>query len=249
MKYKISGSGPLFIFIPGLDGTGELFYRQEAELSKIFTVVSCSLRTSSNFTYQDLIDDLAKLINTLGKNPAILCGESFGGTLCLQFALAHPNLLEKLLIINSFPYFRNRSLFFTGRILLEFTPYEFLHLGRAAAVNLGLLGEDLAPPDKEKFITLTTKLPKLPIVRRMDLIAEYDIRSSLGKINSHTLFLAGRKDRLQNSVVEAEFMASQMPNAKVKILENVGHIPLPSYKCSLLDILTETDFLPMLQNC
>jgi pimeloyl-ACP methyl ester carboxylesterase len=243
MKYRISGTGPAIIFVPGLDGTGELFYRQETELAKFFTVVTCSLRTEGQFTYTDLLNDLANMIaKELENKPVILCGESFGGTISLQFALKYPELLEKLIVINSFPYFRNRSLFFAGRVLLEFTPYEFVQLGRMISVHLGIIAEDLNKEDKEKFLAITTKIPKLAVVRRMDLIRDFDVRDELNKILTPTLFIAGRQDRLQNSVVEAEFMASKMPNAKIKIIENAGHVPLPSHKCSLLEILTEMEF-------
>lgn len=244
MQYKISGNGPVLMFVPGLDGTGQLFYRQEKELSKHFTVVTCSLRDSGNFVYKDLIDDLVDLITKLDLGKATLCGESFGGTISLQFALKHPYLLERLVIVNSFPYFRNRALFLTGRVLLEFTPYELIQWSRIAAVHLGFLAEDIDKIEKEKFISITTKIPKLAVVRRMDLIRGYDIRDKLDHIATPTLFLAGREDRLQNSVLEAEFMAKKMPNAKVKILENMGHIPLPSSKCSLLEIFKEEEFLP-----
>ncbi|MBI4854066.1 MAG: alpha/beta hydrolase [Acidobacteria bacterium] len=244
MKYKISGAGPALVFVPGLDGTGTLFYRQERELAKHFTVITCSLRDSGNFTYKDLLEDLENLILKLDKGRVTLCGESFGGTILLQFALAYPKLLKNLVIINSFPYFRNRTLFITGRLLLEFTPYEFLQLSRVAAVRLGLLAEDLEEKEKEEFISITTKIPKLAVVRRMDLIRGFDFRDKLNQIKTETLFIAGREDRLQNSVLEAEFMASQMPCAKIKVLENMGHIPLPSQKCSLLEIFNEMDFLP-----
>ncbi len=247
MQYRISGSGRVLIFVPGLDGTGELFYRQEKELAKHFMVVICSLRDSGDFTYKDLIQDLADLITKLDKGTVTLCGESFGGTISLQFALAYPKLLEKLVIVNSFPYFRNRTLFITGRLLLAFTPYKFIQLSRVAAVHLGLLAEDMAVEERERFISITTKVPKLAIARRMDLIRGYDVRDKLSEITTPTLFLAARQDRLQNSVLEAEFMVSQLSNAKVKkvkILENMGHTPLPSPKCSLLEIFREMDFLP-----
>jgi pimeloyl-ACP methyl ester carboxylesterase len=246
MKYKISGQGPVLIFIPGLDGRGELFYHQENFLNKHFTVVTCSLREEGNFTYKDLIEDLRILILKLDRGKVCLCGESFGGTISLQFALAYPEFLEKLVIINSFPYFRNRMLFITGRLLLEFTPYEFLQWGRIGAVHLGLLAENLDVNEKENFINVTTKIPKLAVARRMDLIRGYDIRDKISKITTETLFIAGHEDRLQNSVLEAEFMASRMVNSKIKVLKNMGHIPLPSSKCSLLEIFKEMDFLPKL---
>src|SRR5215212_8674968 len=104
MEYNICGRGPFLFFLPGLDGTGELFYRQIPELSRDFTVVNFGLRTEGAFTYEDLIDDISGLIEKLGCGKVTLCGESFGGTLALQFAAARPEMVERLIIINSFPY-------------------------------------------------------------------------------------------------------------------------------------------------
>lgn len=244
MQYKVYGQGPLLIFLPGLDGTGELFYRQIPELSRHFQVVTASLRTEGDFTYGDLVGDIENAIKELNYDRAFICGESFGGSLALQFASARPEMVERLTIINSFPYFRNRLLLTAGRVLLEFTPIEFLSLGRRAAVSLGLIAESLTREDLDKFVAITTKVPKLAIARRMNLVAKHDVRGKLPDIQTRTLLIATQKDRLQNSVAEAEFMASKMPNARVRVVKGMGHIFLPSPDFSLSSVFEEEGFLP-----
>ncbi len=244
MQYNTCGQGPLFPYIPGLDGTGELFYRQIPELARDFTVVTFGLRAEGDFTYEDLVEDLAALIGRLGCQSAMLCGESFGGTFALQFALSRPKLVDRLVIINSFPYFRNRALLAAGRILLEFIPFELLHLSRYVAATLGLIAENLKEEDRKKFIAVTSRVPKLAIARRMALVAKHDVRAKLGLIHAPTLLIASSRDRLQNSVVEAELMASLMPSAKIRVVEGMGHIILPSPSCSLCALFAEAGFLP-----
>jgi pimeloyl-ACP methyl ester carboxylesterase len=244
VQYKINGNGPLLLYLPGLDGTGELFYRQIDDLARNFAVVTFGLRTEGSFTYKDLVEDLAALIDRLGFGRALICGESFGGTLALQFALARPDMLDRLVIINSFSYFRNRVLLNAGRILIDLLPNELLHLGRTAAAKLRFIAEDLAEEDLGKFISITSSVPKLAIMQRMALVAGHDVRGRLGEINCPTLLIASRRDRLQNSVVEAELMATLMPSARIRIVEDVGHILTPSHKFSLSALLAEAGFLP-----
>jgi 3-oxoadipate enol-lactonase len=243
VKYRVCGQGPFLLYLPGLDGTGELFFRQIPELARDFTVITFSLRTEGSFTYEDLIGDLTLLIEELGCSRVALCGESFGGTLALQFAIARPEMVERLIIINSFPYFRNRALLLAGRILIDLVPGELLHLSRSAAARLRMIAEDLSGEDLDKFIAITSRVPKLAAMRRMQLVAEHDVRDKLGSIEAPTLLIASRKDRLQNSVTEAELMASSMPSAKIRIIEDCGHILTPSHKCSLRTLFDEAGFI------
>lgn len=233
---------PWLYYIPGLDGTGKLFYNQAAPLAAHFNIHCSHLRETGKFTYKDLLADLVTEIQT-NPYPVVVCAESFGGTLALQLALKHPELIAKLIIINSFPYFRNRVLLYTGQILLEFIPHELVTLGHNLATHLGIIGESLPSPDREKFASITEAVPKLATLQRLALIAKYDLRKQLRHINQPTLFIASREDRLQNSVQEAEYMASQMPQAQVKVIEGMGHVMLPSPNFSLLKVLEESNFL------
>src|SRR5947199_5840071 len=85
--YRVEGSGPLLIYIAGLDGTGELFFKQAPALARSYRVVTFRSRDDSRFTYEDLADDVAAIINDLGESRATILAESFGGGVAFTFAL------------------------------------------------------------------------------------------------------------------------------------------------------------------
>ena len=94
------------VLVPGMDGTGLLFYRQVPLLARSYRVVTYALRDTAP-TMDLLVADLARVIEILAptERRAIIVGESFGGALALSFALAKPELVSRLVILNSFPHF------------------------------------------------------------------------------------------------------------------------------------------------
>ena len=105
-RVSIQGDGPAVVLVSGLDGTGQLFYRQVPLLAQTHRVATYALRDNAA-TMERLIDDLAQVIDTAApeQRRATLIGESFGGALALSFALARPEQVEALVILNSFPHF------------------------------------------------------------------------------------------------------------------------------------------------
>ena len=87
---------------------GELFFKQIPALSEAFRVVTFRLREQSDATYKVLTDDVAAIIKEIGEAQAFIVGESFGGTIALTFALRYPTMTERLIVINSFAYYRRR---------------------------------------------------------------------------------------------------------------------------------------------
>src|SRR4030095_9727014 len=108
MRYWAEGSGPLLVYVAGLDGTGQLFFKQSPRLTPHFRVVTFRSRDDGQFTYDDLTADIAAIIRDRGEQSPTVVGESFGGTVALSFALRYPHVVDRLVIVNSFPRFRKR---------------------------------------------------------------------------------------------------------------------------------------------
>ena len=60
------GTGPPFVYLPGLDGSAELLFAQEEELSTAYRVHRVPWRTEGRFGYEDLVGDVRGTLDELG---------------------------------------------------------------------------------------------------------------------------------------------------------------------------------------
>jgi pimeloyl-ACP methyl ester carboxylesterase len=235
----VEGPGPLLVYIAGLDGTGELFYKQAPALASSYRVVTFRLREHGRFTYDDLTEDVAAAIRNAGGSRAIVVGESFGGTIAMQFAIRFPEMVERLVVVNSFPRFRPRWKIKIAAALAPIVPPQFTWLLRRGANLLGLMLDGVSAEDRRRFIQTVRDVKHEGHARRLRLIAELDIENRLSEIQAPTLFIAGAKDYLVNSVREARLMAARLGSADVKIIDGAGHACLLGNKVILADLLAD----------
>lgn len=238
-RYQVEGSGSLLIYVAGLDGTGRLFFKQARRLVHAYRVVTFRSRDHGPFTYEDLTDDLAAIIRNLGDQQATILGESFGGTVALNFALRYPQMVTRLVVINSFPRYRNRLAIRLGAKLAAGLPFRLLWPARRGASLLGLLVDRVSRQDRMRFWNAIGAVRGDGYARRLQLIAELDLEHRLGEIHAPTLFVAGDRDLLVPSVKEARAMAARMPNARVKVIKGAGHACLLGNRVCLDELLAE----------
>jgi pimeloyl-ACP methyl ester carboxylesterase len=230
-------SGAL-VLVPGLDGTGLLFYRQAPLLSRRFHVETFPLPDDGSSTMASLVADLEATVDRItrdrGEGRVFLCGESFGGALSLSFALRHPERLAGLVILNSFPFIRQRVRIRLGPALLKLMPWGAMPLVRRFTER-HLHSSHTNPEDIEEFHRRARSIGRRGYIRRLEILREYDIREELHRIDVPTLFLAADEDRLVPSVEEARFMAARMPRAAVRVLEGYGHVCMIHHGFDLLE--------------
>jgi len=239
MNYRLEGNGPLLVSLPGLDGTSNLFYKQTPRLALRYRVALIRLPDQGNFTYKDIAGEVASIIQELGERRAIVLGESFGGTVALWFALLYPDLVDRLVIINSFPRFRKRILLWAGLMLAHNAPRGFVWMVRSAGNTIGLLFEGVGREDRRRFRDAVRPVRLEGYARRLELIRDLDLWDRLSEITAPTLLIAGSRDLLVPSATEAAAMAARMPNATVRIVTGAGHSCLLGDKVSIADLLEE----------
>ena len=93
------------VYLPGIDGTGRLLYRQERLLAD-FDVKCLSYPQDDKHTYSDLVALGVEALEATG--PGVVVAESFGGAVALLVALQRPDLVRRLVLVNTFARYPRR---------------------------------------------------------------------------------------------------------------------------------------------
>ena len=237
-RLSVQGAGEALVLVPGMDGTGQLFYRQTPSLSESFRTATYALRNQAR-TMDTLVDDLARVIDTIAPETrrAVVVGESFGGALAMSFALARPEQVSALVVLNSFPYFVPQFRLRLARYGLALLPWGAMPLIRRATA-FRLHSAHTHQDEIRRFMELTASADRQGYLNRLQLLMSYDIRDRLRDLQPPALFLAAEQDHLVPAVEQAHIMAARVPNATFRILQGHGHICLIAPDVDLGEIVT-----------
>ena len=237
---SIVGTGQPVILVPGMDGTGLLFYRQVPLLARSYRVITYALRDTAA-SMDVLVSDLARIIDTVEPiaRRAIIVGESFGGALALSFALARPEQVSRLVILNSFPYFAPQRRLRLAAVGLGALPWGAMGLVRRLTA-FRLHSPHTHRQEIDRFMELTARASRGGYINRLKLLMQYDVRHRLHELRAPTLFLAADRDHLVPSVAQARYMVARVPGSMLRVLEGHGHICLIAPDIDLEALLNES---------
>lgn len=241
VEYQRQGSGPAFVYISGIEGTGKNFFKQVDDLARDHTVLTLPLRPVGRYRMEALVDDLVHVIRDAGFESATVLGESFGGLMVLSAALARPRFIERMILVNTFASFPNRAKINLGVALCTVLPYSVLRSYRARTAPHNLFGADVAEADRRTFLENSRGANLEGYLARMRIIRKTDLRPRLGEIKVPALVVAGTEDRVINAVESAREIAAGLPRARLKVLEGTGHAALVSDRVRVRDWLKEFD--------
>ncbi|WP_413199178.1 alpha/beta fold hydrolase [Nostoc piscinale] len=109
LHYVTQGTGPLMLMLHGFPEFWYSWRHQIPEFAENFQVVALDLRgyndsekpkAQSAYIMGEFIKDVAGVIKGLGHEKCVLVGHDWGGAIAWCFAHAHPEMLEKLIILN-----------------------------------------------------------------------------------------------------------------------------------------------------
>ncbi len=246
---ELEANLPLFIYIPGMDGTGELLQIHEAKLAANFALRCLSIPANHlgnwNVLARETIELIERELKLNSQRLVYLCGESFGGCLAIKVVLSAPNSIQRLILANPASSFNLRPFLGWGVDLVQWMP-PWLH-GYSAVGLLPFLAElsRIEPDDRRALIRAMKLLSPPQVSRRLALLRDFKVSpTELSSIDIPTLILAGAADRLLPSVEEARRLVALLPHAKMTILPHSGHACLLESQLDLYEILARQNFLP-----
>ena len=233
-----TGIDPI-VYIHGLGGTME-FYRplidaaslKDSHKHILYDLEGHGLtptKASSPVTMDSLVDDLAGIFANPKFNidSATLVSHSMGGIIAMNFALKHPSLVKKLVFIGP------------GPSPLPAPASEATYKRATAVREKGMQASGVAETVANAATSAKTKNSNplaLGAVRAsllsqdpegyakgcMALAGTAGTKLDIEKISAPALIIAGDEDKI-SSVEWARKMEASMKNAKVEVLQGVGH--------------------------
>ncbi|WP_373067219.1 alpha/beta fold hydrolase, partial [Gemmatimonas sp.] len=167
----VQGEGPPLIYIPGLDGTGLLFYRQSRLLAHRFRVITFRLRDDA-LSMDMLVAEITRHLDAAVPDgtPAIVVGESFGGALAMSFGLAHPERVRALVILNSFSRITPRIKLYAAIAAARIVPWGTMRIARRLTASR-LHSSHTHRDEIRRFLLLTRATTRHGYINRLRILA------------------------------------------------------------------------------
>jgi pimeloyl-ACP methyl ester carboxylesterase len=214
---------PLALLIPGLDGTGRLFCRQMAALQDRYRVRAWEFLRRSRFGLADLVEELAEGTCHEGPGSVVVVGESFGGAVAISYALAFPERVRSLALINAFPVYRRRLRISAACLLLPALQWPGLRRLKDLIADRILASEGVTAEGRRAYYEVIRSIDMEAYRQRLEIVSRVDLVERLPEIKVPTLLLASGRDKLVPSAEEARFMAARIPNSKLYEFPRAGH--------------------------
>lgn len=109
IHYVTKGEGPLIVMIHGFPDYWYTWRNQMPELSKTFQVVAMDQRGYNessqptgveSYAMDRLVEDVHAVVRHLGRDRATIVGHDWGGMVAWTFAMRHPEMVERLIVLN-----------------------------------------------------------------------------------------------------------------------------------------------------
>ncbi len=242
-----AGAGKPLVFVHGLSGSWPNWLEQLPVFAREHRVVALDLpgfghspmpaEKLSIASYARLLDGL---LDRLQVDAAAVVGNSMGGFVAAELAIAYPQRVERLVLVSAagISTHQQRS---TTRAVPALRRLERIVI--ASGAWTASKSDTVAKRARLRDLTLNvvarhpSRLPaalaaeqlrgagKPGFVQGLEAIVDYEIRERLGEIACPTLIVWGDSDRLIN-VRDADVFAELIPNSRKVVFADTGHVSM-----------------------
>ncbi|WP_281017800.1 MULTISPECIES: alpha/beta fold hydrolase [unclassified Minwuia] len=240
-----SGSGPAIIFLHGIGGNAGNWQPQIDILSSRYRCIAWNAPGYADspalpdMTFPALADALARLMDHLGLERAVICGLSMGGYVAQEFLALHPERVRAAILMCTSAAFGKPGGDFQQKFLAARlkpmdegkTPADI-----APALVAGMVGPN-AGPEVGRALTESMSMISPETYRQaLNCLVTFDRRDAVKQIAVPTCLIAGEEDTTAPATV-MERMAARIPGSRFHVIGGAGHIAnleAPEETCRLI---------------
>jgi pimeloyl-ACP methyl ester carboxylesterase len=239
---------PLFVYLPGMDGTGELLRSQTSGLEVGFDVRCLAIPRKDLTSWDELSHNVLDLIHAelekSSQRPVYLCGESFGGALAMKVAVNAPQLFKRIILINPASSLRLRPWLSWASHVTDWVHPCLYEIGALGLLPFLAYLPRISRSDRHELLKTMRSVPPQTVQWRLSLLREFDVDDQkLLRLTQPILLIGSTHDRLLPSVNEVNRLADIFTHTKTVILPYSGHACLLEKDINLYEILDESQFL------
>jgi pimeloyl-ACP methyl ester carboxylesterase len=244
--FREYGQGKPMIILHGLFGSSDNWLTQAKLFSDSYKIYTVDLRNhgqsphSDIFDYQSMVADLAELIDDHSISDPIMIGHSMGGKAAMNFALSHPNKIDRLVVVDISPKAYNLEHYTIVEGLLAI-PIDKLQSRNEADE---ILSSHVPEPDVRQFLLKNLqRKPEGGFSWKINLKIISEKLSNVGldlhvkgTFEKPTLFIRGRKSKY---IPDSDWdrITQIFPNSKLETMDT-GHWVQAEKPQEFCDIVT-----------
>lgn len=197
--------------LPGLDGTGELFYPLQSALSK--EIQSVAVRYKDEVLFDEYLETVTALIPD---KDVILVAESFSGPIALALIARNPSRFKFVVLSATFATSPFRGILGITKYLPSFVFGSYRKNKKIFSTFClnGCSNDVLAT----KVLSVVRSLPASTTKSRLELLAGIDMRPVLSRITIPILYLRASHDRLVRPGLSQQLIDG-LPNVVVQSID------------------------------
>jgi pimeloyl-ACP methyl ester carboxylesterase len=234
LYFETRGRGPKLVLVRGLSRSMRFWPADFLEqLARRFELLLFDHRgigrselSNPKFTIADMADDLAAVMDASGFERAHVFGISLGGMVSQHLALRHPEKIDQLILAATLTAPKAMQARYGMFVPLIFG--SRLNNLRGMQMQLRVLTTpSFARKNKiiaERWLDLLRDEPinGRAVVGQMRAALGNDTREQAAHVPHNTLVITGNADRLI-PMKSSEWLARTLPNARLRVLDGVGH--------------------------
>jgi pimeloyl-ACP methyl ester carboxylesterase len=223
IDYQDTGRGQPMLLTHGHMSSRTAWDGQHAALADRYRVISWDIRghgqtvapdDAAGYSLALTVEDVRALLGHLGIGRAVIGGLSLGGYISLAFALAHPEMVDALVICDSGPGYRN------AEARTQWNERAFARAAELEAKGLESL-ESRSREVRESRKRHRSARSLAHATRGILAQQGSTVIDGLPSIRVPTLVIVGDQD--QPFLAPCEYIAKKIPGARLETIAGAGH--------------------------